>query len=114
MSGEARPCEAMVEHDKALCDRCLTFGIGVPLGDGRLLTPTNSCRGRLDPGRIVKFDDRYRLPSGDKPIEEAFPHRAVLGRTRRRPGGLTPARRVLGGGVMYDGLGENGVIWFIR
>jgi len=67
MSGEARPCEAMVEHDKALCDRCLTFGIGVPLGDGRLLTPTNSCRGRLDPGRIVKFDDRYRLPSGDKP-----------------------------------------------
>lgn len=83
MSGtsETRLREAMAEHGKALFDRGLTFGsagnISVRLDDGWLLTPTNSCLGRLDPGRIAKLDDQGRLLSGDPPSKEAFLHRAV-------------------------------------
>jgi ribulose-5-phosphate 4-epimerase/fuculose-1-phosphate aldolase len=71
----------MAEHGKALFDRGLTFGsagnISVRLDDGWLLTPTNSCLGRLDPARIAKLDDQGKLLSGDPPSKEAFMHRAV-------------------------------------
>jgi ribulose-5-phosphate 4-epimerase/fuculose-1-phosphate aldolase len=83
MSGtnETQLRERMAEHGKALFDRGLTFGsagnISVRLDDGWLLTPTNSCLGRLDPARIAKLDDQGRLLSGDPPSKEAFMHRAV-------------------------------------
>ena len=83
MSGnnETKLRERMAEHGKALFDRGLTFGsagnISVRLDDGWLLTPTNSCLGRLDPGRIAKLDDQGKLLSGDPPSKEAFMHRAV-------------------------------------
>ena len=83
MSGtsETKLREAMAEHGKALFDRGLTFGsagnISVRLDDGWLLTPTNSCLGRLDPERIAKLDDQGKLLSGDPPSKEAFMHRAV-------------------------------------
>tara|TARA_R110002073_G_scaffold49761_5_gene132506 strand:- start:757 stop:1392 length:636 start_codon:yes stop_codon:yes gene_type:complete len=81
MTDETRLREAMTEHGKALYDRGLTFGsagnISVRLDDGWLLTPTNSCLGRLDPARIAKLDDQGRLLSGDPPSKEAFMHRAV-------------------------------------
>ena len=80
-SNETKLRERMAEHGKALFDRGLTFGsagnISVRLDDGWLLTPTNSCLGRLDPGRIAKLDDQGRLLSGDPPSKEAFMHRAV-------------------------------------
>ncbi len=81
MSEETKLREMMAEHGRALFDRGLTFGsagnISVRLDDGWLLTPTNSCLGRLDPARIAKLDDQGKLISGDQPSKEAFMHRAV-------------------------------------
>jgi 3-dehydro-4-phosphotetronate decarboxylase len=81
LNAETKLREAMAEHGRALFDRGLTFGsagnISVRLDDGWLLTPTNSCLGRLDPARIAKLDDQGRLLSGDPPSKETFMHRAV-------------------------------------
>lgn len=68
---------------QSMFDRGLTFGssgnISARLPDGWLLTPTNSCMGRLDPARISKLDNDGRLLSGDPPSKEAFLHAAVYG-----------------------------------
>ncbi|MEL6895095.1 MAG: 3-oxo-tetronate 4-phosphate decarboxylase [Planctomycetota bacterium] len=65
----------------SLFDRGLTAGssgnISVRLPDGILVTPTNSCLGRLDPDRISKVDPLGNLISGDKPSKEAFLHHSV-------------------------------------
>ncbi|HYZ63250.1 MAG TPA: aldolase [Acetobacteraceae bacterium] len=50
--------------------------ISVRLEDGYLITPTNSCLGRLDPARISKLDPDFVHRSGDKPSKEVFMHRA--------------------------------------
>jgi ribulose-5-phosphate 4-epimerase/fuculose-1-phosphate aldolase len=42
--------------------------------DGILVTPTNSCLGRLDPARISKISADGRLIGGDRPSKEAFLH----------------------------------------
>lgn len=52
--------------------------ISVRLPDGYLMTPTNSCLGRLDPARISKLGPDWAHLSGDKPSKEVFMHRAVL------------------------------------
>ena len=52
--------------------------ISVRLPDGYLMTPTNSCLGRLDPARISKLAPDFSSVSGDKPSKEVFMHRAVL------------------------------------
>lgn len=66
---------------QSLFDRGLTSGssgnISARVDDGWLLTPTNSCMGRLDPARISKLDSEGRLLSGDPPSKEAFLHAAV-------------------------------------
>jgi 3-dehydro-4-phosphotetronate decarboxylase len=49
----------------------------VKVGDGWLMTPTNSCMGRLDPARISRLDANGKLLSGDKPSKEAFLHVAM-------------------------------------
>ena len=63
---------------KSLFDRGLTVGssgnISVKLEDGWLMTPTNSCLGRLDPGTISKLDPDGRHLSGDKPTKETVLH----------------------------------------
>jgi len=63
---------------KSLYDRGLAHGsagnISAKLPDGWLMTPTNSCMGRLDPARISKLDTEGRLVSGDKPSKETFLH----------------------------------------
>lgn len=73
--------ERMALHGKSLFDRGLTFGssgnISVRLPDGMLVTPTNSCLGRLDPDRISKLDSLGNLLSGDKPSKEAFLHSSM-------------------------------------
>ena len=51
--------------------------ISVRLDDGWLLTPTNSCLGRLDPALIAKLDSDGNHVSGDPPSKESFLHRAV-------------------------------------
>jgi ribulose-5-phosphate 4-epimerase/fuculose-1-phosphate aldolase len=67
---------------KSLFDRGLTAGssgnISVRLDDGMLITPTNSCLGRLDPARIPRLDASGRHVSGDAPSKELPLHRALL------------------------------------
>ncbi|HEX2830819.1 MAG TPA: 3-oxo-tetronate 4-phosphate decarboxylase [Burkholderiales bacterium] len=66
---------------KSLYDRGLAHGsagnISVKLQDGWLMTPTNSCMGRLDPARISRLDGSGKLLSGDKPSKETFLHIAM-------------------------------------
>ena len=66
---------------KSLYDRGLAHGsagnISVKLADGWLMTPTNSCMGRLDPARISRLDASGKLVSGDKPSKETFLHIAM-------------------------------------
>jgi ribulose-5-phosphate 4-epimerase/fuculose-1-phosphate aldolase len=50
--------------------------ISMRLADGFLITPTNSCLGRLDPARIAKLDAGFAHVAGDKPSKEVFMHRA--------------------------------------
>ncbi len=44
---------------------------------GLLMTPTNSCLGRLDPARIAKLDASGTVVDGDKPSKEVFMHQAM-------------------------------------
>jgi ribulose-5-phosphate 4-epimerase/fuculose-1-phosphate aldolase len=78
---ENRAREDIVTFGKSIFDRGLTVGssgnISVRLDDGWLLTPTNSCLGRLDPARVSKLDWAGKLVSGDPPSKEAFLHRAM-------------------------------------
>lgn len=78
--------ERISEHGRSLFDRGLTFGssgnISVKLPDGMLITPTNSCMGRLDPDRITKLSHDGNVISGDKPSKEAFLHHSMY---RARP-----------------------------
>ncbi len=78
--------EAICLHGKSLFDRGLTSGssgnISVRLPDsilrgGMLVTPTNSCMGRLDPDRISKVDASGALIGGDQPSKEWFLHASV-------------------------------------
>ena len=75
--------EQMAMHGRSLFERGLTAGssgnLSVRLGGDILLTPTNSCLGRLDPDRIAKLDAEGRHVSGDKPSKEAPLHLAVYG-----------------------------------
>jgi 3-dehydro-4-phosphotetronate decarboxylase len=70
--------EQMAELGKSLYDRGLAHGsagnISVKLADGYLLTPTNSCLGRLDPAKISRLDGNGKLLSGDAPSKESFLH----------------------------------------
>lgn len=73
--------ERISAHGQSLFDRGLTAGssgnISVRLPDGMLITPTNSCLGRLDPDRITKLDSVGNVVAGDKPSKEAFLHHAM-------------------------------------
>lgn len=73
--------EHICECGASLYARGLAHGssgnISVRTDDGWLLTPTNSCLGKLDPARLSKLDWQGRLISGDAPSKEAFLHRAM-------------------------------------
>ena len=79
---EAAIREQLALLAKSLFDRGYSVGtagnISVRLPDGYLMTPTNSCLGRLDPARISKLAPDWSHLSGDKPSKEVFLHRAVL------------------------------------
>lgn len=72
----------LAELARSLFDRGYSVGtagnISVRLPDGYLMTPTNSCLGRLDPARISKLGTDWSHLSGDRPSKEVFLHRAVL------------------------------------
>ena len=76
--------EAICAHGRLLYGRGYCVGsagnISARLPDGGvLMTPTNSCLGRLEPGRISKLDGDWGHVGGDPPSKEVFMHRAVLG-----------------------------------
>jgi ribulose-5-phosphate 4-epimerase/fuculose-1-phosphate aldolase len=70
--------DSMAALGKSLYDRGLAHGsagnISVKLPDGWLVTPTNSCLGRLDPARISRLDAEGNVISGDPPSKEAGLH----------------------------------------
>jgi ribulose-5-phosphate 4-epimerase/fuculose-1-phosphate aldolase len=76
---------------KSLFDRGLTAGssgnISVQLDDGWLLTPTNSCLGRLNPANIAKLDGSGRHISGNPPSKELPLHHTVY-QERSRAGAV--------------------------
>lgn len=61
--------------------------VSVRLADGYLMTPTNSCLGRLDPARLSRLDRDFRHVGGDRPSKEVFMHRAFY-RTRDDAGAV--------------------------
>ncbi len=78
---ESKIRDRIAELGKSIFDRGMTAGssgnISVQLDDGWLLTPTNSCLGRLDPARISKLAPDGRHVGGDPPSKELFLHSAV-------------------------------------
>jgi len=76
----------MVVHGRSLFDRGYTCGgsgnMSARLADGVLVTPTNSCLGRLESNRISKLTWDGELVSGDPPSKEWALHLAVY---RARP-----------------------------
>ncbi len=79
--------ERIAALGKSLFDRGLTFGsagnISARIEDGWLMTPTNSCLGRLDPATLAKLDQAGKLVEGEPPTKEAFLHRVMY---EERPG----------------------------
>jgi ribulose-5-phosphate 4-epimerase/fuculose-1-phosphate aldolase len=80
------PQEARIREDicilaKSLFERgygCGSSGnISVLLDDGMIVSPTNSCMGRLDPARLAKVGHDGTHISGDKPSKETFLHLAM-------------------------------------
>ncbi len=67
---------------RSLFERGFSVGtagnIAVRLADGYLMTPTNSCLGRLEPERLSKLDAAWNHVGGDRPTKEVFLHRAFL------------------------------------
>jgi ribulose-5-phosphate 4-epimerase/fuculose-1-phosphate aldolase len=78
---ETKLRDRIAELGKSMFDRGMTAGssgnISVRLEDGWLLTPTNSCLGRLDPARISKLAPDGRHIGGDPPSKELFLHGAM-------------------------------------
>ena len=78
--------DAMVKWGKSLFERGLTAGssgnMSVRLDDGYLVTPTNSCLGFLEAGRLSKLDPQGKPVSGDAPTKELPLHFAFY---ERRP-----------------------------
>lgn len=82
---EAR--EAMVMHGRSLHQRGFAPGssgnLSVRLDDSFLITPTNSCLGRLQPECIARVDFDSRHVSGNAPSKESFLHLLMY---KARPG----------------------------
>lgn len=81
MTEETRLREQLCLLAKSLYDRGLTHGstgnISTRTPDGGLLvSPTGSSFGRLDPGRLARFDAQGQHIDGDKPTKEMPLHTA--------------------------------------
>lgn len=81
MSAESALREQICLLAKSLFDRGLTHGstgnISARTEDGGLLvSPTGTSFGRLDPGRLSRFDPTGRIVDGDQPTKEMPLHSA--------------------------------------
>jgi len=89
---EARLRDQMCELAKSLFDRGLTGGstgnVSARTADGGLLvSPTGTSFGRLDPGRLSRFDPAGKLIEGDLPTKE-MPLHAAFYDTRSTAGAV--------------------------
>ena len=89
---EARLREEICLLAKSLYDRGLTHGstgnISARTQDGGLLvSPTGASFGRLDPGRLARFDSAGKLVGGDAPTKE-MPLHAAFYETRKSAGAV--------------------------
>jgi ribulose-5-phosphate 4-epimerase/fuculose-1-phosphate aldolase len=92
MSEEARLRERICLFAKSMFDRGLTHGstgnISARTADGGLLvSPTGTSFGRLDPGRLSRFDAEGRHVAGDTPTKEMPLHSAFYD-TRSQAGAV--------------------------
>lgn len=92
MSTESRLRERICLLAKSMFDRGLTGGstgnISARTEDGGLLvSPTGTSFGRLDPGRLSRFDASGRLVGGDPPTKE-MPLHAAFYETRSTAGAV--------------------------
>ena len=92
MSEEARLREQMCLLAKSMFDRGLTGGstgnISARTPDGGLLvSPTGTSFGRLDPGKLSRFDAAGQLVGGDAPTKE-MPLHAAFYDTRASTGAV--------------------------
>jgi len=75
---ETKLREEICTLGKSMFDRGLTVGssgnISVRIENDWLMTPTNSCLGRLDPAKLSKVAAQGNLISGDKQTKESFLH----------------------------------------
>jgi 3-dehydro-4-phosphotetronate decarboxylase len=80
MSDELALREEICAWGRSLFERGLTSGssgnISVRIGGGYIITPTNSCLGRLDPGKLSALDGDGRHTGGDRPSKEVPLHLA--------------------------------------
>jgi len=81
VSSEARLREQMCVLAKSLFDRGLTHGSTGNISSrtedgGMLVSPTGTSFGRLDPGRLARFDANGSHLSGDRPTKEMPLHSA--------------------------------------
>lgn len=71
--------QEIVWWGRSLFERGLTSGtsgnISMRCGEGFLMTPTNSCLGRLDPDRLSLLDANWRHVDGDEATKEIALHR---------------------------------------
>lgn len=81
MGEEDRLREEICQVGASLFQRGYTVGAAGNLSgrlvDGWLITPTEACLGRLEPGRISKVDMDGRWVSGDRPSKTLALHRAI-------------------------------------
>jgi ribulose-5-phosphate 4-epimerase/fuculose-1-phosphate aldolase len=80
MKDEASARTALAAWSRSLFERRFTVGssgnISVRIDGGFLCTPTNSCLGFLDPGRISRLDEQGLHIGGDAPTKELPLHLA--------------------------------------
>lgn len=91
MRDESEARATIVSLARSLFERGYSVGsagnISVRLGEGFLMTPTNSCLGRLDPDRLSRLDGDGRLLDGDPPTKELPLHFSYY-RARPRAGAV--------------------------
>ncbi len=92
MTGEERALrDEMCRLAESMFARGLTAGssgnLSARLPDGFLMTPTNSCLGFLEAGRLSKLDPSGAHVAGDPPTKEVPLHMAVYG-VRPQAGGV--------------------------
>ncbi len=70
----------LVALARSLFERGFSVGsagnISARLDEGYLMTPTNSCLGRLDPTALSRLDRDFAHVGGDRPSKEVSMHRA--------------------------------------